>query len=207
MSIDAKRGETQGSYLTTARKNPFSGPDWPVLWSDRNTCLFFVPRPGTAAERDPHFERDGEPYAVSRTAGIVLLHQFWNSVWHVGSTPGYNERTSILGRTHVDAEASIEWANAVAELGNDPHGRKLRCPPGSKTFYTAAAIEGLAACWLLDSGACQHLTGKKVISDFQDQVRKGKPMTFITANKKVAVDDVGPIPEGAGHRNYVQRDA
>ena len=60
--------------------NPFSGPNWPVLWSDRNTCMFFVPRPGSASEQDPHFERDGEPYTVSRTAGIVLLHQCWNCV-------------------------------------------------------------------------------------------------------------------------------
>ena len=140
--------------------------------------MFFVPRPGAAAEEDPHFERDGEAYTVSRTAGIVLIHPYWNTVWHVGATPGYNERSSIMGRTHVDAEASIEWANAVAELGNDPHGRKLRCPPGSKTFYTAAAIEGLAACWLLDSGACQHLTGKKVVTDFRHLIRKGRPMTF-----------------------------
>ena len=51
-------------------KNPFSGPIWPVLWSDRNSALFFVPRPGTG---DPHFERDGDPYTVSRTAAIVLL--------------------------------------------------------------------------------------------------------------------------------------
>ena len=179
------------SYLAKGKlsKHPGvnnGGPLWYILWDTENMAHLYIPR-STGLQQ---IDQPGRPTSISRPIAIMLLHECWDFINHYGDIPGYKERDLLsVEATDEDRARGLMITRAWLDdqLNTSPKKSLLK---SRERAMVAAAKTGISR-WMLDSGASNHLAGKKELMHLAHKfIKLDETVELVTAAGTLTYDEV-----------------